>query len=124
MPATIELATAAIVFALTLGLPLGIFAAIRRDGPIDHLARLVSLIGVSIPIFWLARCPWSSSTPRCSGQSARGDLAPNGGPTFVTGFYTVDSLLDGDSEAFWSALAHLVLPGSCWRAPLWGSSRA
>lgn len=112
MPATIELATAAIVFALTLGLPLGIFAAIRRDGPIDHLARLVSLIGVSIPIFWLATVSLVLFYATLQWTVGPGRLGPQmEAPTFVTGFYTVDSLLDGDSEAFWSALAHLVLPG-------------
>src|SRR5215213_7932299 len=54
LPATIELSTAAILFALVIGLPLGVFSALHRDGPIDHLARIVSLVGVSIPIFWLA----------------------------------------------------------------------
>ena len=54
LPATIELGTTAVLFALVVGVPLGVVAAIRRDGPVDHVARLVSLIGVSIPIFWLA----------------------------------------------------------------------
>ncbi len=112
LPATIELATAAIVFALILGLPLGIFAAIRRDGPIDHLARLVSLIGVSIPIFWLATVSlvlfyatlhWTVGPGRLGPQMER--------PDFVTGLFTVDSLLDGDFETFWDALSHLLLPG-------------
>src|SRR5437763_11592569 len=54
LPATVELSTVSILFALIFGLPLGVFAAIYRDGPLDHVARLVSLVGVSIPIFWLA----------------------------------------------------------------------
>ncbi len=112
MPATIELATAAVLFALILGLPLGIFAAIRRDGPIDHLARLVSLIGVSIPIFWLATVSlvlfyatlhWTVGPARLGPQIER--------PEFVTGFYTVDSLIAGDFETFRDALSHLLLPG-------------
>lgn len=112
MPATIELATAAVFFALILGLPLGIFAATRRDGPIDHLARLVSLIGVSIPIFWLATVSlvlfyatlhWTVGPARLGPQIER--------PDFVTGFYTVDSLIAGDFETFRDALSHLLLPG-------------
>lgn len=112
MPATIELATAAVFFALVLGLPLGIFAATRRDGPIDHLARLVSLIGVSIPIFWLATVSlvlfyatlhWTVGPARLGPQIER--------PDFVTGFYTVDSLIAGDIETFRDALSHLLLPG-------------
>jgi peptide/nickel transport system permease protein len=112
LPATIELATTAILFALVLGLPLGIFAAIRRDGPVDHLARLVSLVGVSIPIFWLATVSlvlfyatlhWTVGPGRLGPQIER--------PDYVTGFYIVDSLIAGDYEAFRSAAAHLVLPG-------------
>jgi peptide/nickel transport system permease protein len=112
LPATVELATAAVVFALLLGLPLGIFAAVRRDGPIDHLARMVSLIGVSIPIFWLATVSlvlfyatlhWTVGPGRLGPQVER--------PDYVTGLFTVDSLLDGDFETFQDAVSHLILPG-------------
>ncbi len=112
LPATIELATVAVLLALVLGVPLGIFAAIRRDGPIDHLARLVSLVGVSIPIFWLATVSlvlfyatlhWTVGPGRLGPQMER--------PEIVTGFFTIDSLLAGDFAAFRDALAHLILPG-------------
>jgi len=112
LPATIELGTAAVIFALILGLPLGIFAAIRRDGAIDHLARLVSLIGVSIPIFWLATVSlvlfyatlhWTVGPARLGPQVERPDV--------VTGFYTIDSLVAGDFETFRDAVSHLLLPG-------------
>jgi peptide/nickel transport system permease protein len=112
LPATVELATAAVVFALLVGLPLGIFAAVRRDGPIDHLARMVSLIGVSIPIFWLATVSlvlfyatlhWTVGPGRLGPQLER--------PDYVTGLFTVDSLLEGDFESFQDAVSHLILPG-------------
>ena len=112
LPATIELATVAIFFALLLGLPLGIFAAIRRDGPMDHLARLVSLIGVSIPIFWLATVSlvlfyatlhWTVGPGRLGPQMER--------PDYVTGLFLIDSLLESDFETFWDAFSHLLLPG-------------
>jgi peptide/nickel transport system permease protein len=112
LPATVELATAAVAFALLLGLPLGIFAAVRRDGPIDHLARMVSLIGVSIPIFWLATVSlvlfyatlhWTVGPGRLGPQLER--------PEYVTGLFTVDSLLEGDFESFRDAVSHLILPG-------------
>src|SRR6185295_2503227 len=54
LPATIELSTVAVLFSLVIGVPLGVLAAIRRESIIDHVARLVSLVGVSLPIFWLA----------------------------------------------------------------------
>jgi peptide/nickel transport system permease protein len=109
------------VFALLLGLPLGIFAAVRRDGPIDHLARMVSLIGVSIPIFWLATVSlvlfyatlhWTVGPGRLGPQIER--------PEYVTGLFTVDSLLDGDWEAFQSAVAHLILPGMVLASSIMG----
>ncbi|HTJ64721.1 MAG TPA: ABC transporter permease, partial [Alphaproteobacteria bacterium] len=53
-PATIELSTVAFLLSLLFGLPLGVLAAVKRDSWIDHLARAVSLIGVSAPTFWLA----------------------------------------------------------------------
>src|SRR5206468_7838756 len=53
-PATLELATISFVLSLVIGIPLGIVAAVKRDSWIDHAARLVSLIGVSSPTFWLA----------------------------------------------------------------------
>jgi peptide/nickel transport system permease protein len=112
VPATVELATVAVVFALLLGLPLGVFAAVRRDGPIDHLARMVSLIGVSIPIFWLATVSlvvfyatlhWTVGPGRLGPQIER--------PDYVTGMYTIDSLIAGDFDTFKSAVLHLILPG-------------
>src|SRR5580704_2665883 len=53
-PATVELSTIAFILSLVVGLPMGILAALRRDSWIDHLARTVSLAGVSAPTFWLA----------------------------------------------------------------------
>jgi peptide/nickel transport system permease protein len=112
LPATVELATAAVVFALLLGLPLGIFAAVRRDGPIDHLARMVSLIGVSIPIFWLATVSLVLFYATLHWTVGPGRLGPQiEPPDYVTGLFTVDSLLDGDLETFRDAAAHLILPG-------------
>jgi len=53
-PATIELATVGFVLSLVVGLPLGVMAAVKRDSWVDHVARAVSLVGVSAPTFWLA----------------------------------------------------------------------
>ena len=112
MPATVELATTAVFFALLLGLPLGIFAAVRRDGPIDHLARMVSLIGVSIPIFWLATVSLVLFYATLHWTVGPGRLGPQiEPPDFVTGMHTVDSLIAGDLETFQSAASHLILPG-------------
>jgi len=112
LPATIELSTVAILFALVVGLPLGTFAALHRDGPIDHLARLVSLVGVSIPIFWLATVSlvvFYAALQLAVGPGRLGTQLQ--APKPVTGFLTVDTLLAGDAATFRSALDHLMLPG-------------
>jgi peptide/nickel transport system permease protein len=112
LPATVELSTVSIIFALAIGLPLGVFAAIYRDGPIDHVARVVSLIGVSIPIFWLAAVSlvlFYATLQIAVGPGRLGPQIPSPPPT--TGFLTIDSLLAGDLATFRSAVEHLVLPG-------------
>ena len=112
LPATVELSTVSILFALIIGLPLGVFAALYRDGPIDHLARLVSLIGVSIPIFWLAAVSLVIFYATLQIAVGPGRLGPQvQAPPPVTGFLTIDSLLAGDFGTFRSALEHLILPG-------------
>jgi peptide/nickel transport system permease protein len=112
LPATLELSTVAILFALVLGLPLGILSAIYRDGPIDHVARLVSLVGVSIPIFWLAAVSLVIFYAALQIAVGPGRLGPQiEPPPPVTGLYTVDSLLAGDWATFRSAVEHLMLPG-------------
>jgi peptide/nickel transport system permease protein len=121
LPATVELATAAVVFALLLGLPLGIFAAVRRDGPIDHLARMVSLVGVSIPIFWLATVSLVLFYATLHWTVGPGRLGPQiEPPDYVTGLFTIDSLLESDWESFQSAVAHLILPGMVLASSIMG----
>lgn len=111
LPATMELSSVAIFFAIAVGLPLGVFSALYRDGPIDHLARLVSLIGVSIPIFWLATVSLVVFYATLNLAPGPGRLGPQiGAPHGVTGFYLIDALLAGDVVTFGSALTHLILP--------------
>src|SRR6059058_678799 len=112
LPATVELSTVSILFALIVGLPLGVFAALYRDGPIDHLARLVSVVGVSIPIFWLAAVALVIFYATLQIAVGPGRLGSGmSAPPAVTGLYTVDALLEGDTATFRSALEHLMLPG-------------
>src|ERR1700704_4406117 len=96
LPATVELSTVSILFALVIGLPLGIFAAIYRDGPIDHLARLLSLVGVSIPIFWLGAVALVVFYAALQIAVGPGRLSTQiQAPPPVTGFFTLDRLLAG-----------------------------
>jgi len=110
-PATVELSTVAFLLSLLIGLPLGVIAAIERDSWIDHLARAVSLIGVSSPTFWLAFIMlavfygWLGWAPGPGQISA--DQFP---PPVITGIMLIDAPLAGQWDTFWDAVAHLILP--------------
>ncbi len=109
-PATIELAVSAMIFAVAVGIPLGRLAARHAQGWIDGGVTVVSLLGVSIPVFVLAltlvyifavQLEWLPTQGRLS---ARASLEP------VTGFMLVDTLLAGRLDLFVDAVRHLVLP--------------
>lgn len=110
-PATIELATTAIVIGALAGLAVGIISAVAHGKWIDHLVRFLSLIGLSMPVFWLGLILLLL-------LYARLGLLPGPGqldifvtrPPSVTGLITVDSLLARDYAALRSALGHLILP--------------
>jgi peptide/nickel transport system permease protein len=111
LPATIELAVAAMAISIFIGIPLGVLAAARRDGVIDQVARVVSLIGVSMPIFWLGLVAivvfyaWLGWAPPPGRLGAR--IEP---PPFATGFVLLDALLARRGDVVKDALAHLILP--------------
>src|SRR3954463_8820058 len=109
-PATIELAVCAIVFALLLGIPAGIVAAVRRNSVFDHGVMATSLTVYSMPVFWWGlllillfsvQLGWTPVSGRLSVQYY---IEPQ------TGFLLLDSLLVGDKGSFRSALQHLILP--------------
>ena len=110
-PATVELSTVAFILSLVLGLPLGVVAAMKRDSWIDHVARAISLVGVSAPTFWLAFIMlavfygWLGWAPG-PGQIGADQFPP---PT-VTGFMLIDAPLADQWDTFWDAIAHLILP--------------
>ncbi|WP_327636714.1 ABC transporter permease [Kribbella sp. NBC_00482] len=115
LPATVELALVALVIALLAGVPLGVISATRRDRPVDHAGRVFSLLGASMPLFWLGlmvivvfynKLGWA---PAPLGRVAEGINPPTG----ITGLYLVDSLLTGDVVAFRSALSHIIWPALC-----------
>jgi dipeptide transport system permease protein len=109
-PATVELSLCATIFAVAIGVPAGIFAAVRRGSMFDQLTMGTALVGYSMPIFWLGLLliilfsgvlGW---TP-VSGRISLMYYFPS-----VTGFMTIDALLSGQKGAFTSALHHLILP--------------
>lgn len=109
-PATVELSVAAMIFALAIGLPAGIIAAVRRGSIFDHSVMTISLTGYSMPIFWwglLLIILFSGIlgwTPVSGRVSVLFYIEP------VTGFMLIDSLLSGEAGAFKSAFRHLILP--------------
>ena len=111
-PATLELTLAAMLFALVLGIPLGMLTAKRRGSWVDNLGTVVSLIGISIPIFFLGlmlKFLFAIYWPILP-DSGRIDLIEYLIPR-VTNLMTVDALLAGEWGGFVDALRHLVLPG-------------
>jgi len=110
-PATVELALAAMLFSVSLGIPLGFIAAKRYGGPIDQGSLFLSLIGISVPIFVLAillkyvfavRLGWLPSVGRI-------DLLIFDAK-HPTNFYVLDAILTRDWSTLWDVLKHLILP--------------
>jgi peptide/nickel transport system permease protein len=111
VPATIELAVFAILFCVVFGVALGVVAAVRRGHVIDGVLRVLSLIGVSVPTFWLALLAFYLFFYRLGWFPGGGRLTPGvTPPRTITGLYTVDALLTGKWALANDALDHLILP--------------
>ena len=113
-PATLELATLGIIIGVGLGVPLGVWAAVRRGGVVDHVVRVMGLVGYSVPIFWLglmglvlfyAKLGWVAGPGRI-------DVVYEYTLTPVTGLLLLDAAMAGQWDAFGNVLSHLVLPAS------------
>ena len=113
-PATIELATLGTLIGSALGVPLGVLAAVRRGSLVDQVVRIIGLVGYSVPIFWLgllalllfyAKLQWVAFPGRL-------DVAFEYSFTPVTGFYLLDSALQGQWDVFRDAFRHIILPAS------------
>lgn len=111
LPATAELAVAAMLIAVLVAIPLGIVSAVFRGRALDELSRLVSLLGVSMPVFWLglvgivifySKLGWAPPPGQLSAT-----LQP---PPTVTGSIVIDGILANRINVVTNALAHLVLP--------------
>ena len=111
VPATIELTLFALAFAVVIGVPLGIASALNHDRWPDHLARFVTLLGTSIPVFWLGllllyvffyRLEWLPGPGRLNvGMQA---------PPMITGMVTFNALVQGEWSVLHAALKRLILP--------------
>ncbi len=109
-PATVELAVCAIAFALLLGLPAGIIAAVRRNSVFDHGVMATSLTGYSMPIFWWGLLLILLFSVQLGLTPVSGRIGVEHYIEPTTGFLLIDSLLTGEKGAFSSTVRHLILP--------------
>jgi peptide/nickel transport system permease protein len=111
IPATAELAILSTFIAIIVGVAFGVVAAVRRNRFTDHLLRVFSLAGISMPTFWIALVALYVFFFRL-GWFPGGDRLDPGvlTPPHKTGMYTVDALLAGHWSTAWNALHHLILP--------------
>lgn len=113
-PATLELATLGTLIGVSLGIPLGVLAAVYQGRWPDQIARVIGLFGYSIPVFWLglmglllfyAKLGWV-------GGPGRIGIAWQDFVTPVTGVLLIDAAMQGEWEAFWDGFSHLILPSA------------
>ncbi|MEO3749721.1 ABC transporter permease [Streptomyces sp. B6B3] len=110
-PATVELSLAAMLIAIAVGIPLGYFAARRRGSWLDLTAVSGSLVGICIPVFFLAFILKQIFAVELGWLPSFGRQTTGLDATEVTGFYVLDGLLTREFDASWDAIQHLVLPG-------------
>ncbi len=112
-PATVELTLTSMLIAVAVGIPVGVFSAVRKNSPFDHVSRILSMAGATVPIFWLGlaaiyifyfRLHWAPA-PMGRLSIAFGDVPR------VTGLLLIDTL--GNPKMWRDALAHLALPAIC-----------
>ncbi len=111
-PATLELVTYGMLLALVIGIPLGVASALGKRGPLAKLGGFYGLVAGALPDFWLALILiyiFYSLLGWVASPIGRIDVTVTT-PHMITGFYTVDSLLTGNWEAFRSSVHHLILP--------------
>lgn len=111
-PATFELSVAAMLVATIIGIPAGVLAAVRKNSAVDNLTMSGSLLGVSLPVYWLGLLLVYLFAVNLQWLPPSGRISIDAGFNFkpITGFYVLDSLLQGDLRALQDVLAHLILP--------------
>ncbi|NEP00432.1 MAG: ABC transporter permease [Symploca sp. SIO2E9] len=111
-PATFELSMAAILIAIILGIPAGVLAAVRKNSLWDNLTMSGSLLGVSMPVYWLGLLLIYLFTVNLNWLPPSGRISIEAGLNMqvFTGFYLLDTLLELNMTAFIDVLSHLILP--------------
>ena len=113
-PATMELATVGTIIGAVIGVPFGVLAAVRRNSLIDQIVRVIGLVGYSLPVFWLAMVALVIfyAQLRWVAYPGRIDIAYEYTFTPVTGFFLLDSAMQGQWDVFWDVFRHIILPAS------------
>jgi dipeptide transport system permease protein len=109
-PATVELTVSALIFAMVIGIPAGIIAAVKRGSVFDHSLMTLSLTGFSMPIFWWALLLIVFFSGYLGLTPVSGRISALYFFDEVTGFMLIDSWLSGEKGAFKSAVSHMILP--------------
>ncbi|WP_374976967.1 ABC transporter permease [Microbacterium trichothecenolyticum] len=109
-PATVELSIAALTIAVGIGIPLGYWAARHHGKLSDHAAIVFSLVGITIPVFFLAFLLKYVFAVQLGWLPSDGRQDPRIDATHPTGFYVLDGILTGEWDAAWDAILHLILP--------------
>ena len=111
LPATIELGVVSLLFAVGIGIPVGILAGVRKGSLFDRIAWAISLLNASLPPFWTGLIVLFILYYHLGLLPGPGRLDPRmAAPETLTGLYSVDALITGNWPAFGSALRHLILP--------------
>lgn len=114
LPATLELTLASLFIAILVGVPLGVQSAVHRDTAVDHIGRVIGVVGVAMPTFWTGLLALYvffyllGVAPPPLGRLGAG-ITP---PQSITGLYVIDSLLSGNWPALRSSLHQLMLPAA------------
>ena len=113
-PATFELTTVSMFLCLLAGIPLGVIAALKKDKLVDHITRVFSLIGVSIPVFWFGLILLLLFYLKLGILPGGGRLSPlTSPPKDITGLYILDSLLTGNWATLKDSIFHIIMPSFC-----------
>ncbi|HMK47714.1 MAG TPA: ABC transporter permease [Methanocella sp.] len=122
LPATIELTLFSMLICIVVGIPMGVLSAIKKDKIPDHVIRIFSLAGISIPVFWFALILQYVFYAQfkilpLGGRLPTGIVPPTFNLPFViihsTGIYSIDSLLAGNFDLFVQVILHLIMPSFC-----------
>ena len=118
LPATLELTLVSLILALAIAIPLGVLAAVRKNTWLDRIATVGSLLGVSMPGFWVGILLILLFSVKLGWLPVSGRIGYSSEVRSITGMLLVDSLLLGRLDSFWQALRHIILPAFTLALPM------